>query len=43
MSLRAMLKNAAREAPEYTLLGQELLILNATKISVDMMIEGCVV
>jgi hypothetical protein len=39
MPLRAVLKNAARWAPEYRPLGQELLILNATKISVDMMIE----
>jgi hypothetical protein len=38
MPLRTMLKNAAKWAPEYTSLRQEL-ILNATKISVDMMIE----
>jgi radical SAM superfamily enzyme YgiQ (UPF0313 family) len=39
MPLRAMRKNAVKWAPEYTLLRQELLILNTTKISVDMMIE----
>jgi hypothetical protein len=35
MPLRAMRKNAAKWAPEYRPLRQEL-ILNATKISVDM-------